>query len=132
MSQRKPMGMQWESWIDRQIREARDRGEFDDLPGHGKPIDGLDQPRDELWWVRQMIQRESLSVTPPTLAVRKALDEAKAAIAEQSSEDAVRKIVADINAKIRHVNRTATIGPPSTLMPLDVEDVVRKWQERSA
>lgn len=29
----------WESWIDQQIREAQDRGEFDDLPGKGKPLD---------------------------------------------------------------------------------------------
>jgi DnaJ family protein C protein 28 len=29
----------WESWIDQQIREAQERGEFDDLPGKGKPLD---------------------------------------------------------------------------------------------
>jgi DnaJ family protein C protein 28 len=29
----------WESWIDQQIREAQDRGEFDDLPGKGRPLD---------------------------------------------------------------------------------------------
>lgn len=31
----------FESWIDRQIREAQERGEFDDLPGAGEPIKGL-------------------------------------------------------------------------------------------
>ncbi len=29
----------WESWIDQQIREAQERGEFDDLPGKGKRLD---------------------------------------------------------------------------------------------
>jgi DnaJ family protein C protein 28 len=29
----------WESWIDQQIREAQERGAFDDLPGKGKPLD---------------------------------------------------------------------------------------------
>lgn len=29
----------WESWIDQQIREAQERGEFDDLPGKGRPLD---------------------------------------------------------------------------------------------
>jgi hypothetical protein len=29
----------WESAIDRQIREAQERGEFDNLPGRGKPLD---------------------------------------------------------------------------------------------
>lgn len=28
----------WESWIDEQIREAEARGDFDNLPGKGKPL----------------------------------------------------------------------------------------------
>jgi len=28
----------WESWVDEAIEEARERGDFDDLPGHGKPL----------------------------------------------------------------------------------------------
>ena len=28
----------WESWVEEAIEEARERGEFDDLPGHGKPL----------------------------------------------------------------------------------------------
>ena len=38
MTERKPFGVSWETWIDRQIREGMERGEFDGLPGHGKPI----------------------------------------------------------------------------------------------
>src|SRR5947209_7840921 len=29
---------QWESAVDKQIREAEERGEFDNLPGTGKPL----------------------------------------------------------------------------------------------
>ena len=29
----------WECWIDQQIREAQEQGQFDDLPGQGKPLD---------------------------------------------------------------------------------------------
>lgn len=29
----------WEHWIDQQIRDAQDRGTFDDLPGTGQPLD---------------------------------------------------------------------------------------------
>jgi hypothetical protein len=39
MTERKPPGMSFESWVDKQIREATERGEFDGLPGAGKPID---------------------------------------------------------------------------------------------
>jgi DnaJ family protein C protein 28 len=34
----------WESWIDQQIREAQERGQFDDLPGAGRPIDLTPNP----------------------------------------------------------------------------------------
>lgn len=34
----------WESWIDQQIREAQERGEFDDLPGKGSPLDLTPNP----------------------------------------------------------------------------------------
>ena len=32
------VGPTWESLVDRQIREARERGEFDDLPHQGAPL----------------------------------------------------------------------------------------------
>ena len=34
----------WESWIDQQIREAQERGEFDNLPGKGRPLDLTPNP----------------------------------------------------------------------------------------
>ncbi len=34
----------WESWVDQQIREAQERGEFDNLPGMGKPLDLTPNP----------------------------------------------------------------------------------------
>jgi len=34
----------WESLIDQKIREAMEQGEFDDLPGKGKPVDTSQNP----------------------------------------------------------------------------------------
>ena len=34
----------WESWIDQKIREAQERGDFDDLAGKGKPLDLTPNP----------------------------------------------------------------------------------------
>jgi DnaJ family protein C protein 28 len=34
----------WESWIDQQIRDAQERGAFDNLPGKGQPIDLTPNP----------------------------------------------------------------------------------------
>jgi hypothetical protein len=123
--------MSWESWIDKQIRDGMERGEFDDLPGHGKPIAGLDKPRDELWWVKDKLRREGVSYLPPTLAVRKDLDDAREAIAASTKEAEVRQIIDEINVKIRTINSQATSGPPSNLMPLDVERTVEAWRQGS-
>ena len=127
MSERKPFGVTWETWIDRQVRQGIERGDFDGLPGHGQPIADVDRPHDELWWVKQKLAREGVSFLPPTLAVRKELDDALVEVAASSSEAEVRRIVEAINAKIRTVNSQATSGPPSNMMPLDVERVVREW-----
>lgn len=66
MTKRRPPGVRWGSWIDRQIREAEKQGEFTDLPGAGQPIPDLDRPHDELWWVRNKSRREGLSYMPQT------------------------------------------------------------------
>ena len=129
MTERKPPGMSWETWIDRQIREGMERGEFDGLPGHGQPIRDLDQPRDDLWWVRDKLRREDAQLLPPTLALRKEVEDARERIAAATAESEVRAIVADINERIVKVNSRATAGPPSTVVKLDEEHVVRQWRE---
>lgn len=132
VTQRKPAGVPWESWIDQQIREATERGEFNDLPGKGKPLPGLDRPHDDLWWVKDKLRRENLSYLPPTLAVRREVEEARDLIATAPSEEAVRTIVAKINARIRAVNSRATKGPPSRLVPLNVDREVERWRRERA
>ena len=129
MTERKPLGVAWESWVDGQIRVARERGEFDNLPGTGKPIVGLDGPEDEMWWVKSLLKREGVSFLPDTLKLRKDVEEARERIASAATEAEVRAIVEAINQRIRDTNRMATSGPPSNLMPLDVEHVLAKWRD---
>ncbi|HKY68099.1 MAG TPA: DnaJ family domain-containing protein, partial [Acidimicrobiales bacterium] len=130
MTQRKPPGVTWETWIDRQIRVGMESGAFDDLPGAGTPLRDLDRTRDEMWWVREKVRREKVVHVPVTVQVRRELDAALAAIAEAPSEDAVREIVATINARVRWVNSRPVTGPPSTVAPLDAEAEVRAWRAR--
>jgi Domain of unknown function (DUF1992) len=132
MTERKPPGIGFETWVERQIREATERGEFDNLPGAGKPIADLDKPHDELWWIRQKLRREHLSYLPPTIALRKQAEDALLAASRAGSEDQVRRIVAAINRKILEGNRKAASGPPPNLMPFDVDRVVRTWREGQA
>ncbi len=130
MTERKPAGVGFGTWVERQIREAAERGAFDNLPGAGKPIADLDKPHDELWWVKEKLRRENLPYLPPTIALRRQAEDALAAAYQARSEDQVRRIVADINARIVDGNRKAASGPPLNLMPFDVERVVRTWRER--
>jgi hypothetical protein len=44
-TQREPQSLEaWESWVDKLIVDAQERGDFDDLPGHGKPLRIEDAP----------------------------------------------------------------------------------------
>jgi Domain of unknown function (DUF1992) len=128
MTERKPPGMRWESWVDRQVREAQERGDFDNLSGAGKPIPGIDRPYDEMWWVKQKLASEGVSFLPPALALRKEVDGVLARVMHERSEEAVRVALDDLNARIRHVNRTTISGPSTSISPLDVDRIVSKWR----
>jgi hypothetical protein len=71
MTERKPPGTSWETWVDEQIRVAREQGAFDNLPGAGKPLPNLDQEYDLAAWVKQLVQREQLSILPPSLELHR-------------------------------------------------------------
>jgi Domain of unknown function (DUF1992) len=132
VTERKPSGMSFETWIDRQIREASERGEFDNLPGAGKPIPGVGGPDDEMWWVKQLMRRENLSYLPPSLALRKEAEDVLASVPAANSESAVREMIARLNEKIAAAIRTPADGPPLNLMPLDVDKVVESWRDSRA
>src|SRR5919112_6797204 len=78
MTDRKPPGIDFGTWVEHKIREAAERGAFDNLPGAGKPIPDLDTPYDELWWIKDKLRRENLSYLPATLALRKEVEDALA------------------------------------------------------
>jgi transglutaminase-like putative cysteine protease len=129
VTSRKPPGVGWESWVERQIREARERGEFDDLPGHGQPLPDLDRPRDDLWWVRRKLRREKVSYSPPAISLRRELEEAQERMATATTEAEVRALVTVINDRIRYVNSHTVSGPPTTVAVLDVEAAVQRWRD---
>ncbi|MFI7098850.1 DUF1992 domain-containing protein [Streptomyces sp. NPDC050161] len=130
MTERKPPGVSFESWIDKQIREAQERGDFAELPGVGKPLPHLDKPYDEMWWVKDKMTRESLSYLPPSLALRKEAEEAEEAAANAPTEAALRRILTAVNEKIRAALRTPLEGPPLRLTPFDIDERARAWRER--
>lgn len=132
-SARKPGGLSWERWIERQITEAMDRGEFDGLPGAGRPITDLGVPRDDTTWIRDKLRRERVAPPPPpAIQIRIDVDAALASLGSLATEEEVRSLAEHLNDRIRTVNRTTVSGPPTTLGPLPVDEVVARWQRLRA
>jgi hypothetical protein len=133
MTKRKPPGTSWESRIDAQIRVATEAGAFDNLPGAGKPLPNLGQKHDPLWWVKQLVQREQISMLPPSLELLRKAETELVAIEKLHDKAAVRHWVAALNVEIAKVNATVVEGPPTRLSTLDVDQVVARWRRaRSA
>ncbi|MEV6970077.1 DUF1992 domain-containing protein [Hamadaea sp. NPDC051192] len=123
------MGSPYESHIDRQIREARERGDFDDLPGTGKPIPGAGEHYDEDWWLKSMVARENLGgLAPTSLKIRKAAEDILDEAVKKNSEQTVRQLVADLNKRIEQANRGLVDGPPVVIARIDVDEIVRDWR----
>ncbi|MEV4756929.1 DUF1992 domain-containing protein [Micromonospora sp. NPDC049559] len=119
----------YESRIERQIREAQERGEFDNLPGAGKPLPDRGELHDENWWIKEWIRRENLTgLAPASLQVRKEAEELMRTLARVSAESTVREIVAGLNERIVRARRGLLDGPPVVLRTFDVDEVVAAWR----
>lgn len=119
-----------QSWVDQQIRVAMARGDFDNLPGAGKPIKDLDGPHDPDWWLKRLVEREQISVLPPALQLRKEDAELDAHLDSFSTEGDVRREVEDFNARVMKARYDPTPGPPLITMPREVDAEVAAWRAR--
>ena len=118
----------WELLAEERIQAAQAEGQFDCLPGFGRPIPGIDEPHDELWWVKDKLKREQISSLPPALAIRLDAEKTLARIASLTVEDAVRREVESFNKRIRKASFAIVWGPPVDVVPLDVEETVARWR----
>ena len=120
----------FESLVDRQIRLAQERGEFDNLPGQGKPLPGKGTHDDALWWVRGYLRREGLSgsaMLPVSLQLAREIELLPETVRALPTEEAVRAAVAHLNRRIAEHLR-APSGPPVPVRPVDAEELVARWR----
>ena len=123
--------MPYESWVERQIREAIERGEFDNLPGAGKPLPGLNGRDDDDWWIKGFLEREKIPMPlPASLALRKEILDLPQTLDGVQDEDQLRRLVEDLNERIRDSHRRKIDGPAVVLRPVDVEAAVAEWRAR--
>jgi hypothetical protein len=121
--------MRYESWVERQVREAIERGEFDNLPGAGRPLPSINGREDENWWVKGLLEREQLPMPLPTsLALRREVADLPQTLADVPDEPTARDIIEDLNRRIRDSHRRQVDGPPIVVKPVDVEQTVTDWR----
>lgn len=121
--------MAYESAVEKAIREAVERGEFDDLPGKGRPLADLSDTSED-WWVRRYVRREGVpsdALLPVGLQLRKELERLPETVRDLPSERAVREVVAELNGRVVDYVRTPQ-GPVLPLRRADPEDVIARWR----
>lgn len=121
------------AFIETAIQQAIRRGEFDDLPGAGEPLEGLGTHHDPDWWIRRKIETENLSgLGPPALSLRVENLELDAQLDLERSETRVREILDDFNRRVIDARRQLQGGPPVVTPTRDVDAEVRAWRDRRA
>jgi hypothetical protein len=119
------------AYVEQAIQQAMRRGDFDDLPGAGKPLQGLREVTDPDWWIRRKIERESLTgLGPPAFTLRTE----SAALGDRMDglhrEDEVRDLLLDFNRRVVEARRQLLGGPPVVTPTRDVEAEVDAWNAR--
>lgn len=131
MTERKPPGMTFTSWIDQQIEEARERGAFDNLPGAGKPLPGGNDADDGQSWIREYARREGVSaeeLLPTPLRLRKKAARLAETVPELACEQEVREAVAELNTLIAEWRRIP-VGPAIFVPLVSTDAMLARWRE---
>lgn len=130
MTERKPTGMSFRTWIDQQIDDAAGRGAFDNLPGAGKPLPRRTEDEDGQAWVLDYLRREGVPtdvLLPPPLKLRKEATVLTEAVPALRSADEVRAAVAELNDRIMQWRRIP-VGPPIFVPLVDEDAMVAAWR----
>lgn len=115
------------------ILQAQREGAFENLPGAGRPLDGLDRPHDPDWWARDKLRRENADLSaalPVVLQLRREKAGLLEAVLALPTEDAARAHLEDFNARVLADRRRppATEHSPPVVGRVDVEEYLARWR----
>jgi hypothetical protein len=130
MTERKPPGMSFETWVERQISQAQESGQFDGLPGAGKPLPHRPEDDGVYEWVVAKARKENLDLfgmLPPGLALRKEREDLPERAAALLSEAAVRALGEDFNARVAAHWRRPQLRADVVPGMADVDELVAAW-----
>jgi hypothetical protein len=121
------------AFVESAIQVAIRRGDFDDLPGAGKPLEGLGDHHDPDWWIRRKIESEGLTgLGPPAILLRTEDRELDGQLDLLGRESDVREVLEDFNRRVREARRQLQGGPPVVTPLRDVDAEVAAWVQRRA
>lgn len=125
--------MEW-NMANRQILEAMERGEFDNLPGSGKPLNlqGSNNPN---WWITRKIESENLEGiaevgAPGVLALRREASRFPESLLDEHDEEAVRARLEDFNARVKRdrLHPDLTLPIPVVAPMIEIDDMIAAWR----
>lgn len=128
-----PTAAQRTAYVETVIDQAIRRGDFDDLPGAGKPLTGLREVHDPDWWIRRKIEREQLSgLGPPAITLRVEDASLDDRLDRLSREEDVRDALEDFNRRVIEARRQLLGGPPVITRVREVDRELAAWAARRA
>ncbi|MBN9605102.1 MAG: DUF1992 domain-containing protein [Actinomycetales bacterium] len=126
-----PTAEQRAAYVEIALQQAMRRGDFDDLPGAGRPLTGLTGRHDPDWWIRRKIETEGLGgLGPPALTLRVESQQLETRLDALGSERDVRAAIEDFNARVVEARRQLLGGPPVVTPTRDLEAEVAAWAAR--
>lgn len=97
----------WESAVDRQIREAQDRGEFDNLPGRGQPLDLSSWGQGD-WALAHHILKQA-GETLPWISIGRDIEDAQARLTRMLREAPRVPLPERARARDRYLQEAAAL-----------------------
>ncbi|MQA34739.1 DUF1992 domain-containing protein [Modestobacter roseus] len=135
MTERKPDGMSFDTWVERQIDRARAEGAFDDLAPAGKPLPRRDREETAYDWALAWARREDgdagtlvAGMLPTGFGLRKEREQLPALVARQPTEAAARAVVEAHNARVDQYYRRPVEGVWVPVGMADVDAELAAWR----
>ncbi len=117
-----------DDWLEKAIREATERGDFDDLPGSGERIEGLGGTYDPAWWAKSFVSREKAREAGIELVAE--IDKMLPVLLATAPLDDLLAQVDRWNAAIARIN--SELDRRDALHEVDRAEVARRWESLRA
>jgi len=118
--------------VEQRIKEAQERGEFDNLPGHGKPLDLEDDSHvpEDLRIAYKILK--NADCLPPELQEKKEIRQMEDLLASLPDEKERYKLTKKINFRIMKLNMVGKKSPLLEEKQLYYRKVIDKSKDRGS